>query len=67
MGIYTNPYLLECFVNEHPKHYKRKLDIGKSCVSFKKIKEIPYDFIAELCHKMTPKEWIEIYEREIKK
>lgn len=67
MGVYANPSLLEWFVNEYPKHSKRKLDMGKSCVRFKKIEEIPYDLIAELCHKMTPQEWIEIYEREIKK
>ena len=41
--------------------------MGKSCMRSKKIEEIPYDLIAELCHKMTPQEWIEIYEREIKK
>ena len=67
MGMYANPSLLEWFVNEYPKHCIRKLDMGKSCVHFKKIEEILYDLIAELCHKMTPKEWIEIYEREIKK
>lgn len=67
MGMYANPSLLEWFVNEYPKHCIRKLDMGKSCVRFKKIEEIPYDLIAELCHKMTPKEWIEIYERKIKK
>ena len=67
MGMYAKPSLLEWFVNEYPKHCKRKLDMGKSCVRFKKIEEIPYDLIAKLCHKMTTKEWIEIYEREIKK
>ena len=41
--------------------------MGKSCVRFKKIEEIHYDLIAEFCHKMTPQEWIEIYEREINK
>lgn len=67
MGMYAYPPLLEWFVNEYPKHCKRKLDMGKSCVRFKKPEEIPYDLMAELCTKMSSEEWIEIYERELKK
>ena len=67
MGMYANPPLLEWFVNEYPKHCKRKLDMGKSCVRFKKLEEIPYDLMAELCSKMSVEHWIEIYERELKK
>jgi hypothetical protein len=62
MGIYSDPKLLQWFVEEYPKHCKSKLDMGKSCIRFKKPKEIPYKLIAELCKKMTPKEWITIYE-----
>lgn len=67
MGLYANPTLLEWFVREYPKHSKRKLDMGKSCIRFKKIEEIPYDIIAKLCGKMGVQQWIDIYEREIKK
>ena len=67
MGMYANPPLLEWFVKEYPKHCKRKLDMGKSCVRFKKIEEIPYDLVADLCSKMSVENWIEIYERELKK
>ena len=63
MGIYANPELLNWFVEEYPKHSKRKLDMGKSCIRFKKPDEIPFDLIAELCKKMTPKDWISIYEK----
>lgn len=66
-GIYAKPELHDWFVNEYPKHCKRKLDMGKSCIRFKKIEEIPYDLIAELCQKMTVKEWINIYETNTKK
>ncbi len=67
MGIYANPELMEWFVNEYPKHCKRKLDMGKSCIRFKKIKEIPYELIAELCTKMTTQDWINLYEKQFKK
>lgn len=66
-GIYAKKELYDWFVNEYPKHSKRKLDMGKSCIRFKKIDEIPYDLIAELCTKMTVDEWIEIYESALKK
>jgi len=67
MGIYAKPELLDWFVAEFPKYSKRKLDMGKSCIRFKKIDEIPFELIAELSKKMTVKEWIEIYENNIKK
>ncbi|WP_405368949.1 DUF1801 domain-containing protein [Nonlabens sp. Asnod2-A12] len=66
-GIYANPELMEWFKEEYPKHSKYKLDMGKSCIRFKKVDDIPLDLIAELCRKMTPKQWVEIYESVIKK
>ena len=67
MGIYAKPELLDWFVAEFPKHSKRKLDMGKSCIRFKKIDEIPFELIAELSQKMTVDEWITIYETQFKK
>ncbi len=66
-GIYANPELHDWFVKEYPKHCKRKLDMGKSCVRFKKIDEIPYELIAELVKKMSVEQWITIYESALKK
>ena len=66
-GIYAKKELLDWFVAEYPKHCKYKLDMGKSCVRFKKMDDIPYDLIAELATKMTAEEWIDIYEKAIKK
>ena len=66
MGIYANPELMSWFVEEYPKHCKYKLDMGKSCVRFKKIDHIPYDLIEELIKKMTTDDWISIYEKNIK-
>tara|TARA_R110002072_G_scaffold7503_2_gene40580 strand:- start:329757 stop:330215 length:459 start_codon:yes stop_codon:yes gene_type:complete len=66
-GIYAKKELLDWFVAEYPKHCKYKLDMGKSCVRFKKMDDIPYDLIAELATKMTAEDWIDIYEKAIKK
>lgn len=66
-GIYAKPQLHDWFVSEFPKYSKRKLDIGKSCIRFKKTEDIPFDLIAELCTKLTVEEWIDIYESAIKK
>ncbi len=65
-GIYAHPPLHDWFVKEYPNHCKRKLDMGKSCVRFKKIEEIPYDLIGELVTKMEMKDWIAIYESAVK-
>ena len=62
MGIYATPELLDWFMKEYPKHSKRKLDMGKSCVRFKKMDKIPFELIGKLMQKMTPKDWIKKYE-----
>ena len=62
MGIYANPKLLDWFVGEFPKHTKSKLDMGKSCIRFKKMNDIPYELISELASKMTVQDWIDYYE-----
>ena len=66
-GIYAVPEIHDWFVKEYPKHCSRKLDMGKSCVRFKKIDEIPFELIGELCTKMTVQDWIDVYESNIKK
>ncbi len=66
-GIYADQDLYDWFVGEYPKYCKRKLDMGKSCIRFKKPNEIPFELIAELLQKMTPQDWIELYEKNIKK
>ncbi|GAA0736023.1 MULTISPECIES: DUF1801 domain-containing protein [Flavobacteriaceae] len=66
-GIYAVPEIHDWFVNEYPKYSKYKLDMGKSCVRFKRINDIPMELIAELCTKLTPDQWIDIYETNLKK
>tara|TARA_R110001606_G_scaffold397625_1_gene574666 strand:- start:2136 stop:2591 length:456 start_codon:yes stop_codon:yes gene_type:complete len=65
-GIYASKEMFDWFTTEYPKHCKRKLDMGKSCVRFKKMDDIPYELIGELMRKMTPQQWIEIYESKLK-
>ncbi|MCB9034018.1 MAG: DUF1801 domain-containing protein [Chitinophagales bacterium] len=67
MGIYADEKLYNWFINEYPKHSKTKLDMGKSCIRFKKPEQIPYDLIATLSTKMTPQNWIELYETNFKR
>jgi len=64
MGIYAKPELLDWFVAEYPKHSKQKLDMGKSCIRFKKMDQIPFDLLAELLKKMAVEDWISIYEKQ---
>ena len=63
MGIYMDDKLLNWFVGEYPKYSKRKLDMGKSCIRFKKVDDIPFKLIGELAQKITPQQWIENYEK----
>ena len=67
MGMYAKPELLDWFTSEYPKHCKSKLDMGKSCVRFKKMEDIPYALLEELMKKMTVADWISIYEKNYKK
>lgn len=62
MGLYASKDLLDWFVGEYPNHTKAKLDMGKGCVRFKKMNDIPYDLIGELAKRMDAKKWIEVYE-----
>lgn len=67
MGLYANPTLLEWFLDAWPKHSAKKLDMGKSCIRFKKPEDIPFDLIGELCAKVTVDQWIEGYQASFTK
>lgn len=62
MGLYMNEEIYNWFVAEYPKHSKKKLDMGKSCIRFKKPEDIPFELIGELAQKITPQQWINLYE-----
>ena len=67
MGMYANPALLKWFTDEFSKKSKKKLDMGKSCIRFKHPDDIPFDLIGELSAKITPQEWINAYEKNLKR
>ncbi len=67
MGIYSDPDLLNWFVGEYPKHVKTKLDMGKSCIRFKNMADIPYELIEELASKMTVQDWINRYTTKLQR
>jgi hypothetical protein len=65
MGLYASPKLLNWFLEEFPKHSKQKLDMGKSCIRFKKPDQIPYALIGELAARISPEDWISNYEKNL--
>lgn len=67
MGIYADKKLYDWFVAEYPKYSKRKLDMGKSCMRFKKTEDIPFQLIGELVQKISVQDWIATYETNFKK
>lgn len=67
MGLYADAKFLDWFKKEYAKQNKTKLDMGKSCLRFKKPDQIPYKLIGELASKVTPQKWIATYEAVIKR
>lgn len=67
MGIYSDPQLLAWFTQEYAKRSNAKLDMGKSCIRFKKMDQIPFELIGELAQKVTPQQWIKLYELNIRR
>ena len=67
MGIYADATLLQWFVDEYAALGLSKLDMGKSCIRFKKIANIPFELIGKLCTKMTVAQWISLYEMLLNK
>ncbi len=66
MGVYGEKKLLDWYLAEYAKLSTKKLDMGKSCMRFKKMEDIPYKLIGELASKMTVQDWIDQYERLFK-
>ena len=62
MGIYADDNLLEWFESEYPKYTSTKLDMGKGCIRFKKVNQIPFILIGELVSKISVEDWIKTYE-----
>jgi hypothetical protein len=67
MGLYSDEKLLSWFKDEYSKLTSLKLDMGKSCIRFKKSGDIPFSLIVALIQKVSVNEWITRYEDKYKK
>jgi hypothetical protein len=64
-------YLMGCYqdseeearLREGFKQAGKKLDMGKSCLRFKKLEDLPLDLIADIIAGTTPEQFIEQYEK----
>ena len=66
LGIYADAKLLSWFTEAYGLLGIGKLDMGKSCIRFRKPGLIPFSLIGELAGKMTPDEWVRIYESHLR-
>lgn len=67
MGVYANKELLDWFIENYQKATGKKPDMGKSCIRFKKTDSIPFELIGKLMKKMSVKQWITLYEQQLKR
>jgi uncharacterized protein YdhG (YjbR/CyaY superfamily) len=61
-GLYADSDMLEWFTAEYARRVQGRLDMGKSCVRFKKPDAIPFELLGELARRMSVERWIELYE-----
>jgi hypothetical protein len=64
-GMYVDQELMQWFVEQYPKHVSSKLDMGKSCIRFKKPDQIPFELIGQLAARRTVDQWIDCYENAL--
>ena len=65
MGLYGAGPLMNWFKSEWQKHSAKKLDMGKACIKFKKLEDVPLALIGELATKLTPQQWVEQYQKAL--
>ncbi|HRK06032.1 MAG TPA: DUF1801 domain-containing protein [Chlorobiota bacterium] len=65
MGLYMMPEHISWFQAEYAKRVPNKLDMGKSCIRFKKLDAIPFDLIGELMERISVLDYVEAYERNL--
>ncbi len=67
MGVYAEENLLKWFQEEFKKVSNSKLNMGKSCIRFSKMEEIPFELIGKLVSKISVQDWINLYESRFRK
>jgi len=55
------------FIDEYPKHVASKLDMGKSCIRFKKMDQIPFELVGQLLNRQTVEDFVDAYQTAIKR
>jgi len=55
--------LMRWFREAWAKSGKKKLDMGKSCIRFKKLEDLPLDVIGEAIRRVPARKYIETYEK----
>ena len=65
MPLYADAELAAWFTSELARRGK-KLDLGKSCLRFKKLAELPLELIADAVARVSVDEWIATYEASLK-
>jgi hypothetical protein len=72
---YISVYMMAAYGNGKVEKHIRdafaakgiRLDMGKCCIRFKKMTEIPYDLIGEAASLVTVEEWLKHYEASLKR
>ena len=62
MGLYADPAATAAFARDVAAAGK-KLDMGKSCVRFHAVDDLPLDVVAAAVARVTPEQYIAMYER----
>lgn len=62
MGIYTDSEALKKLQNQYKKEGK-KLDMGKSCIRFKKLSDVSLVALEEVVKLFSISDWINLYEQ----
>ncbi len=72
---YMSLYLMSAYGNEEADQQLRaaflkagkKLDMGKSCIRFKKLADLPLDVIGAFIGRLTARQYVESYEAALKR
>ncbi|MDA0728126.1 MAG: DUF1801 domain-containing protein [Bacteroidetes bacterium] len=63
MGLYASEEAMLWFTSSWDATLWGKLDMGKSCIRFKKMDQIPLQTIGDLVSRMSVMDWVGLYER----
>jgi hypothetical protein len=65
MSVYGDTKTLAWFTSRY-KASGKKLDMGKSCVRFKTLDDLPLDLIGEVIARTSVDDWIKVYQQSRK-